>query len=210
MMRSGLLGRYLLLAVSLFVNAFGIALITKASLGTSPISSVPLVISGICGLSFGMATFLLNLLFIIAEFFIIRRGELKGRLAEILLQLPVLAIFSASIDVSMKLLSGLSPGPYVMRLAVLVAGVFVLAAGIGWAIRADVGMNAGEYVVRCIAERLGRPFGNVKMVFDCSLVLLALLLSVIFLHRVEAVREGTVIAALLTGPVQKLLMPLWK
>lgn len=35
-----LLRRYLLFCVSLFVNALGIAFITKAALGTSPITSV--------------------------------------------------------------------------------------------------------------------------------------------------------------------------
>ena len=34
--------RYLLFCVSLFVNALGIAFITKAALGTSPITSVTL------------------------------------------------------------------------------------------------------------------------------------------------------------------------
>ena len=45
-----LLRRYLLFCVSLFVNALGIAFITKASLGTSPITSVTYVLS-IIGIS---------------------------------------------------------------------------------------------------------------------------------------------------------------
>ena len=36
--------RYILFAVSLFVNAMGIAFITKALLGTSPITSVTYVL----------------------------------------------------------------------------------------------------------------------------------------------------------------------
>ena len=39
------LKRYLLFLVGLFINALGVSLITKASLGTSPISSIPYVLS---------------------------------------------------------------------------------------------------------------------------------------------------------------------
>mgnify|MGYP000603589825 CR=1 FL=1 len=39
------LKRYLLFLVGLFVNALGVSLVTKANLGTSPISSIPYVLS---------------------------------------------------------------------------------------------------------------------------------------------------------------------
>ena len=37
--------RYLIFLVGLFVNSLGVSLITKANLGTSPISSIPYVLS---------------------------------------------------------------------------------------------------------------------------------------------------------------------
>ncbi len=40
-----LLRRYFIFIVSLFINAFGVAFITKALLGTSPITSVTYVLS---------------------------------------------------------------------------------------------------------------------------------------------------------------------
>lgn len=39
------LKRYLLFLIGLFINALGVSLVTKASLGTSPISSIPYVLS---------------------------------------------------------------------------------------------------------------------------------------------------------------------
>ena len=41
MNRGELIRRYLFFIAGLFVNALGVSLITKASLGTSPISSIP-------------------------------------------------------------------------------------------------------------------------------------------------------------------------
>ena len=37
--------RYLFFVIGVMINSFGVALITKAALGTSPISSVPYVLS---------------------------------------------------------------------------------------------------------------------------------------------------------------------
>lgn len=39
------LKRYILFFIGVFINSFGISVITKANLGTSPISSVPYVLS---------------------------------------------------------------------------------------------------------------------------------------------------------------------
>lgn len=39
------LKRYVIFLIGLFVNSLGVSLITKASLGTSPISSIPYVLS---------------------------------------------------------------------------------------------------------------------------------------------------------------------
>ena len=59
--------RYLLFALALFVNALGIAYITKASLGTSPITSVTYVASMFTPLTMGQWTIVLNLLFVVVE-----------------------------------------------------------------------------------------------------------------------------------------------
>ena len=57
--------RYAFFILGVAINSFGVAFITKSALGTSQISSVPYVLSlQFSGLSFGMCTFLFNMLFI--------------------------------------------------------------------------------------------------------------------------------------------------
>ena len=65
MLNKYLFRRYLLFAIALFVNAMGIAYITKASLGTSPITSVTYVASMFTPLTMGQWTIVLNLLVLI-------------------------------------------------------------------------------------------------------------------------------------------------
>lgn len=78
--------RYLLFCVSLFVNALGIAFITKAALGTSPITSVTYVLSMFTPFTIGQWTILLNLLFVILELFLMTREDLKSDLRMYLLR----------------------------------------------------------------------------------------------------------------------------
>lgn len=57
--------RYLFFTLGLLINSFGIAFITKSSLGTSQISSLPYVLSLRFPLSFGGFTLLMNTVFIV-------------------------------------------------------------------------------------------------------------------------------------------------
>ena len=49
-----------------------------------------------------------------------------------------------------------------------------------------------------------------KLCFDCTLVLLACAVSLLFMHSVNGIREGTIIAALLVGPIVHFLYPCWR
>lgn len=64
--------RYFWFTAGLFINSMGIALITKAALGTSPISSLPYVLSLRFPLSFGQFTFIINMFFILGQILLLR------------------------------------------------------------------------------------------------------------------------------------------
>ena len=54
--------RYIVFLLGLFINSMGVGLITKANLGTSPISAIPYVLSLRFSLSLGEFTILFSLL----------------------------------------------------------------------------------------------------------------------------------------------------
>ena len=114
--------RYLLFIVSLFVNAFGVAFITRALLGTSPITSVTYVLSMFTPYTMGIWTILLNLLFVVLEMFLMTRQELKSDLRMFLLQIPISFCFGLFIDFSMLMLSWLQPTSYAAQVIDLLVG----------------------------------------------------------------------------------------
>ncbi len=205
-----LLRRYLLFIVALFINAFGIALITKALLGTSPITSVTYVLSMFTPLTMGQWTIVLNLLFMLGELPFMTRQDLKTDRRIFLLQIPVTLFFGTFIDCSMSALFWLEPHAYAAKIVSLLIGCFVLAVGIAFEVKVNVAMAAGEYFVRAISRRLRREFGYVKLGFDVTLVILACVLSLIFMSGIYGVREGTVTAALIVGPIVHFISPFYR
>lgn len=100
------LSRYGWFTAGVLLNAFGVALITKAALGTSPISSLPYVLSLRFPVTLGQFTFLMNMLFILAQVLLLRKDFRPVQL----LQVAVNVVFSLFIDVSMGLLSWMEVG----------------------------------------------------------------------------------------------------
>ena len=201
------LRRYFLFVVSLFVNAFGVAFITKALLGTSPITSITYVLSLFTRLTMGEWTIVINVLFVVTEPLFMNRRWLRKEWRLYLLQLPVTVFFGLSIDCSMGILSGLNPEAYFSQIAALLAGCVILAAGIALEVKMDVAMTPGEYYVRVIAMRFKKDFGYVKLGFDSTLVALSCLVS--FRLREVGVRQHAG-RALVLGIVDIHVRHLWR
>lgn len=193
--------RYALFLVSLFFSALGVAFTKHGELGVSPISSVANVLSiKFSFLSMGNWLILWNCLLILGQILILRR---KFQLVQ-LLQLPLSFVFGWFTDLGLWMVRLLPTQWYAMRIVYVLLGTAVLGFGIALAVTANVIMNAGEAFVKALSDTLGRQFGSVKIVFDLTNVLLALLLSLLFFDfRIVGMREGTVIAAVLTGVAVK-------
>ncbi|MCI8853790.1 MAG: cytidylate kinase family protein, partial [Lachnospiraceae bacterium] len=138
-----LIKRYLLFTVGLFINSLGVALVTKAELGTSPISSIPYTLSLGFSPSLGAFTLYMSLILIILQLLILRKNFPK----QYFLQLPVSFLFSYFIDFSMNLLGFLEPGSYIQKLSLLFIGCFVLGLGVFIEVVANVVMLPGECFV---------------------------------------------------------------
>lgn len=90
------LKRYILFLIGLFVNALGVSLVTKASLGTSPISSIPYVLSLNFPFTLGNFTIVFSILLIVLQILILR----KNFKLENILQIPVSIAFGYFIDLT--------------------------------------------------------------------------------------------------------------
>lgn len=194
------LKRYLLFLAGLFINALGVSLVTKASLGTSPISSIPYVLSLKFPFTLGNFTIIFSILLILLQILILR----KNFKMENILQIPVSIAFGYFIDLTMYMFFWVNPQNYAIKLIALFAGCIVLGFGVYMEVLADVVMLPGESFVRAIVQTWNTNFGTTKIMFDSSMTIIAGVLSVIFFGKLNGVREGTIIAALLVGFIARL------
>ncbi len=183
--------------LGIIINAFGVAFITKAALGTSPISSVPYVLCLHFSPTFGQFTFFMNMFFILGQVLILRR---KFRPVQFL-QIGVNLLFSVFIDISMFLLFWLEPTLLIAKLTSLVLGCLILAFGICIEVAPNVLLVPGEGLVQAIAGTMHWRFGTVKIAFDTTLVLIACSMSFAFfgLGNFVGLGIGTIISAFLVG-----------
>lgn len=202
--------RYLLLLVGLSIMAFGVAFSIKASLGTSPISSVPYVVSLFAPLTVGTATIVMHCVFILLQILILRRNYHPIQL----MQLPVAVFFGYLTDFGVWAVRGIRCSTYWQQWIVCLIGILLVAVGVSLEVKAGVVVLAGEGVVLAICKVLPKiKFGYMKVGFDVTLVVIACVLSLGFTGRLQGVREGTVAAALLVGLIAKQLGKLlmrWK
>ena len=195
------LKRYLIFLVGLFVNSLGVSLITKANLGTSPISSIPYVLSLNFPFTLGNFTIFFSIFLIVLQLIILR----KNFKLEHILQIPVSIIFGYFIDITMILFFWVNPEAYIMKIVYLLIGCLILGVGVYMEVLADVVMLPGESFVRAIVLTWKTNFGTTKICFDVSMSVIAAVLSFVFAGKLAGVREGTVIAALLVGFIARLI-----
>lgn len=186
----------MLLIFGLFLSALGVALLKKAALGVSPISSAANIVSiAVPELSLGTWLMIWNCVLIWGQFLILRRDFRPVEL----LQMPLSVLFGLFTDLSMSILDFAEPGSYIECFALVVLGTVTMALGISLTVIADVIMNSGEALVKAVSDKTGKAFGSVKIAFDACCVALAVALSFILCGEILEVREGTLVAALLTG-----------
>lgn len=192
---ANLVQRYVWFLAGVAINSFGISLITKSALGTSPISSVPYVLDLAFAPTLGEFTFALNTLYVILQIALLRRDFKPIQI----LQLAVNLMFSGIIDISMGLLWWFNPTTLPLQLLSLVVGCAILAFGVAIEVAPNVLVVPGEGLVRTISSVSGKPFGLCKNAFDITCVIIAVALSFIFFGRLNGLGIGTIIAAILVG-----------
>lgn len=190
---------YGLLLISLLIMGTGISLVTLANLGTTAISSLPYVLSFVFPLSFGAFTALMNITFVLIQILLMKKEFPK----EQYLQFIVGPILGLSIDLNMYLFSFLQTPTYLMQVIMLLIGCTLLAFSTVLQLEANVVNNAGEGIVKVLALKSKKKFGDVKLIVDVSIVVVAVAISFIGLGEIQGIREGTIVSALIVGPMVK-------
>ena len=193
--------RILVYCLGLLLLAFGVAVSVNSDLGVSPVNSLPYVISRIIHVQLGTCVTAVFCSYIAMQV-LIRRREFQ---IINLLQILFSTLFGYFVDFA-KLVIGdfVLPG-YGGRLGMLAVSVLLIALGILLYLEAELVPMPMEGLTAAIAKKLNKPFPTMKTIVDCVVVGTGMVLCFVFLGKLDGIREGTVITAVVTGKIIALL-----
>ncbi len=187
--------RLLVLLSGLFFIAMGVALSTKSGLGVSPSASLPYLLCRLFPISMGTFTIIVNIVFVLVQILLLRKNYHPIQL----LQLAVVMCFGFFTDFTNGLVAAMQVTAYPLRLALCVVSCAVMGFGLYLEVKAGLIVMATEGAISAFAQVFHLEFGKVKIGLDCGFVIVSCCVSLIGFGRLEGIREGTVLAAVLVG-----------
>lgn len=189
-----------ILGILLIYSAVAFAI--KASIGVLPVDAAITSIATLIGMKVGTFSMLFHGSFFLGQIAIERKNFRKTEFLQLLyitLGGSVLNFFLYTVlkDVSFSF--------YPLRVIVCLAAFAVSSFGCTLVLETHLMRTPMEGLIQLLADRMNTPMGSLRQKIDIALVIISVAITLIF--GVEwTLREGTIIAALLFGP----MMDFWK
>lgn len=196
----------LIYCLGFFIMAIGISFSIISNLGVSPVSSIPYVVSEILSVDLGICTTCIFIVYIFLQFLLL------GKEFKIinLLQIICASLFGFFVSLAGVLTSPIQIGDnYFLRLIFCGISTILIAIGILLYLSPNLISLPTEGVMQAMCKKFNIPLHKSKIIFDCSVVGLSIVLSFVFLDTLFGVREGTVIAAIFVGVCLKFMQRLF-
>jgi len=190
-----LLFRALLFNSGLVAMAFGIILTINSGLGVSPVTSLPFMVSLVTGVQLGVCIAAIFSSFILIQIAMLGKEFRYFRL----LQIVVSAMFGYFVAFAGAIIGDFSMTTYAGQICMLMIGIMLLSCGLAMSVEAKFVNMPAEELVLVTAYKFRTTFHRAKILWDCAIVATSITISLVFMGKLQGVREGTVIAALLVG-----------
>ena len=94
---------------------------------------------------------------------------------------------------------------YAGKLVMLAISIVLISVGVLMYVSVRLVPMPMEGLSLAITEKAGIPFHNTKMIIDCIVVGVSVLLSFLAFHSLVGIREGTVVTAIVVGRVMAVI-----
>lgn len=200
--------RILLYTLGLLFLAFSVAFAINSDLGISPVNSLPYAISLVSGAKLSTCVICVFGFYILLQIVLLRRDFKWYNI----FQIAFSTLFGYFTDFAKWVLGDFCIPTYAGRLGMLFISIILISIGISLYVDTKLIPMPSEGLTMAFSGSLHIKFHNMKIIQDCVTVALSVALSLLFLHKLAGVREGTVLSALLVGKcialMQKWIRPL--
>lgn len=201
--------RIALYILGLFILALGVAFSINSSLGVSPVSSLPYIISLIIKKDMGTIVIIVFSAFILIQILLLGKDFQWINLTQLIFS----TIFGYFVDFAKFILGDFTIPTYIGQLIMLTISIILVAIGVSLYVDAKLVNMPMEGMVAAINKKVfkKKTFADVKVIMDSTVVVIGIFLSLIFMGKLEGIREGTILCALLVGKtmkaIQKKILP---
>lgn len=197
------LKKYITLLFALFLTSMGIALAIKSGVGLAAFDAFNQSLSHTTGARVGDIVMYVQMFFVIIQLLVLR----KDVTWHILLQIPFVILLGQFINLFVYGVFGnLVLNNYFLRLLVFMFSQVWISLSISIMIVLDLIAMPIENLSLILSRRMTFSFGKIRQSIDILLIVLSLGITLIF--SVDfTVREGTLIAALIFGPLMDFIIP---
>ena len=191
LLNKNLIKRILLYILGMNIMAIGIVLNTRTDLGVAAISSVPFAYSILLNMSLGLATFILNIIFILVQCFLLKKLDIT-----LSLQIPMAILVSIFIEIYDIIMPHTK---LIFAIAFIVLLISNSLTGVGVYLMTKSDLDPGNGIVETLCKVLNKPFSYLRIRFDIMLVIFTCLSGVIIKHKIVGIGLGTIVSAYLIG-----------
>lgn len=189
--------------LGMFIMAMGVVFSINSGLGVSPVNSLPYVVHYVSGASLFICVTLIFAFYVLLQIIILRRKFKWKNLTQLIFS----TIFGFFANFLADLLAPLTIPTYAGKLVMLAISIVLISIGLFLYLQADIVPMPMEGLTLTIAERMGKPFHIIKIIVDIASVAVGVLISLVATGRLNGIREGTIIAAILVGRVTGWITP---
>lgn len=188
--------RYSMFVLGLFIGAFGCVLAIKANMGVAPWDTFHIGLQKTFGLTIGVWTQIVGVFVILSSYVVARIKPTFGMFLNML-------CFGSFLDLFIWLDFIPQSNSVVEKLLMFLLGVAVMAIGTGMYLSPRLGAGPRDSFMLAMNERLGWSIQKVRLMIEVTVLIAGAALG-------GPVSFGTVLIALLTGPMIQRTIPFWQ
>lgn len=197
--------RFAIYLIGLFLTAFGTVITTFSNLGVACVTCLAKTIADLSNITLGTSLSLLYIIFVFIQLLILKK---EFTILNFLQTLSGI-VFGFFTDIILFFIN-INPSNLAMELTTLILGLFIIAIGVSFTISTNLVPSSPDGLVQIISLKTHKKFGNIKTIFDLTLVILSLSLSLTFMKSLGSFNVATIISALFLGKFINVVNNLFK
>ena len=182
--------------LGLLVLAFGVVFSINSDLGISPVNSIPFATSVVFEIRMGIIATTFFILCVVMQIIVLRKDFKVINLTQIFYSF----IFGYFVDFARFVKADFAFPTYLGQLLMMVISIVLIATGLSLYLETKLVPMPSEGLVLAFVQKFPNlTFARAKVMLDSTLVVIAIVLTLVALGSVQGVREGTVLSAIFIG-----------